>query len=126
MFRIVPQLTVTDIQRSIRFYVEQLGFTVTLEDPPGSPAFVSLEREDVALFLVSDSAQDDPGATSGAAGRRGNGIRLYFEVDDAAELQAALRRKRVANLGELTFNEAEQYTEFRLLDPDGYDLGVYS
>jgi catechol 2,3-dioxygenase-like lactoylglutathione lyase family enzyme len=126
MFRIVPQLSVTDIRRSVRFYVERLGFAVSVEDPPGDPSFVSLEREEAALFLVSDAARDDPFSPAGGAGWRGTGIRLYFEVDDAAELHAALRRGGVEGLGELTFNEEEQYTEFRLRDPDGYELGVYS
>lgn len=126
MFRIVPQLTVHDIQASVRFYTERLGFAVNVSDPPEAPEFVSLEREDATLFLVSESSRSEGLQQDLTANRRGVGVRIYLEVDDAAILYQALKTAGAQINRELTTNEEEQYTEFSLLDPDGYEIGIYS
>jgi lactoylglutathione lyase len=127
MLRVVPQLVVADISRSVGFYSNILGFEVSTEDPPGAPEFVSLECEDACLFLVSEASRDDQTLVDDLrVGKRGVGIRLYFEVDDAPALYEHLRLTGVEMLRPLTCNEAEDYSEFLLADPDGYEIGIYS
>jgi predicted enzyme related to lactoylglutathione lyase len=127
MFRIVPQLTVKDIERSVAFYTNYVGFAVSVLDTPEEPVFASLEREDATLFLVSEgSREEDYQVEDLGANKRGVGVRLYLEVDDARVLYDSMRAAGLVILRELTVNEAEDYTEFSLLDPDGYEIGVYS
>ena len=127
MFRVVPQLTVADMGRSVQFYSERFGFTVTMQDPPDSPVFAALEREDVSLFLVSESSRDEPYQVEDLAKhKRGVGVRLYFEVDDARKVYEALIAADAIVLRELAYNDREDYTEFSVADPDGYEIGVYS
>lgn len=127
MFRIVPQLTVRDMARAIAFYTEHLGFTATLLDPPDDPEFASLEQEEASLFLVSEASREEPHQREDlAAHKRGVGVRLYLEVDDARAVYEALRAANIPILRDIAYNETEEYTEFSLLDPDGYEIGVYS
>jgi hypothetical protein len=58
--------------------------------------------------------------------KRGVGVRIYFEVDDAKEVYAALKAANVPILRDIAHNEEENYTEFSFQDPDGYEIGVYS
>jgi catechol 2,3-dioxygenase-like lactoylglutathione lyase family enzyme len=127
MFRIVPQLTVSDVARSVAFYTEHLGFTIGQEDPPGEPDFVSLDREEASLFLVSqDSREEQYQIDDLAAHKRGVGVKLFLEVDSASLVCERLRSAGVPILRELARSEAEDYAEFAVVDPDGYEIGIYS
>ena len=127
MFGIVPQLTVIDVRKSVEFYRERFGFRVTHLDPPEEPVFAALEREDSTLFLVSEGSREEPYQVEDLKlHKRGVGVRLYFEVDDARVVYNTLNASGVEILREIAINEEEQYTEFSLLDPDGYEIGVYS
>lgn len=127
MFRVVPQLTVKDITLAREFYTSHLGFSVTQEDPAGAAEFVALEREEVALFLVSQASREEPAQVQDLArNKRGVGVRLYFEVDDARQTHDTLRSAGVTINRELTYSQEEDYTEFSILDPDGYEIGIYS
>ena len=127
MFGIVPQLTVRDVKRSVEFYVERFGFRATHLDPPDEPVFAALEREDSNLFLVSEGSREEPYQVEDIkANKRGVGVRVYFEVDDARVVYNDLKSSGVEILREIATNEEEEYTEFSLLDPDGYEVGVYS
>jgi uncharacterized glyoxalase superfamily protein PhnB len=127
VFRIVPQLTVKDVKASAEFYEKRLGFEVTVLDPPGAPIFAALEREDASLFLVSEASREEQYQIDDlAANKRGVGVRLYLEVDDARPVYEALRNTGVEIVREIAYNEREDYTEFSFVDPDGYEIGVYS
>lgn len=127
MFRIVPQLTVRDVHRSVAFYTGYFGFNVTHEDPPSAPDFVLLEREEASLFLVSEASREEQYQMEELqANKRGVGVRLYLEVDNAQELYNRLKSAGVDILRDITYNEEEDYTEFSLRDPDGYEIGIYS
>jgi catechol 2,3-dioxygenase-like lactoylglutathione lyase family enzyme len=127
MFQIIPQLTVQDLSRSVEFYTQRLGFTAALSDPPEAPVFVMLEREESRLFLVSEDSREETYQRDDLAGnKRGVGVRLYLEVDDAQALYHALKEAGVSLLRELAYNEREDYTEFSCSDPDGYEIGIYS
>jgi catechol 2,3-dioxygenase-like lactoylglutathione lyase family enzyme len=127
MFRIIPQLTVSDIAQSVAFYQRHLGFRVTLADPEETPEFVQMEREDVSLFLVTGASREEAYQQETLKhNARGVGIRLYFEVDNARAVYDALQKAGVPILREIEHNEQEDYTEFSCADPDGYEIGVYS
>jgi predicted enzyme related to lactoylglutathione lyase len=127
VFRIVPQLTVKDVKASAEFYEKRLGFSPTVLDPPEQPIFAALEREEASLFLVSEGSREEQYQIDDlAANKRGVGVRLYFEVDDAQVVYDALRQTGVQIVREIAYNEREDYTEFSFVDPDGYEIGVYS
>src|SRR6266704_916441 len=92
MFGIVPQLTVSDVRRSVEFYRDRFGFRVTHLDPPEEPVFAALEREDSSLFLVSEGSREEPYQVEDLKlNKRGVGVRIYFEVDDAKVVYTSLK-----------------------------------
>ena len=126
MFRIIPELTVDDMQRAMDFYCGILNFQVSMQDEEGNTNFVSLEKEDASLFLVTEDSRVETKREAVKHNKRGVGVRLYFEVEDAGALHEELKTRELAGLGELSYNKNEDYTEFTLTDPDGYCLGFYS
>jgi catechol 2,3-dioxygenase-like lactoylglutathione lyase family enzyme len=83
---------VNDIDASIAFYTQRLGFRVELKPGSGS-GFVALSRGDLRLFLNTPTG---PGGASQAMpdGRRpepGGWNRILLTVDDLASTVASLR-----------------------------------
>jgi len=127
MFRVIPQLTVQNVILSNEFYVANLGFTVDVLDPLDAPVFASLTREDANIFLVSKESRNDAGKIEDLEiYKAGVGVKLFFEVDDAKLLYDELRSRSVKIGKELSYNSDEDYTEFSIYDPDGYEIGIYS
>jgi predicted enzyme related to lactoylglutathione lyase len=120
LIRVIPQLIVNDIAKSRSFYEKRLGMSATLVDPPKSPKFITMEKDDATLFLITQD-EDSP-----EPGKRGVGVRIYFEVDDAKALFEQFKNAGVKIIRDLRYNEHEDYTEFVAADPDGYEIGVYS
>lgn len=85
---LVPELYVSDIGRSLRFYTGMLGFAVLYDRP--EERFAYLDREGAALMLDQPA---DPGRMWLAGPLEppyGRGINLQIEVADIAPLHAAV------------------------------------
>jgi len=114
-------LYVRDVDRSVAFYTEALGFRV-LVTMPGRAAFLQAEGStndhDLGLFALGDGAADSP------AGRGAVGLyHLAWEVDTLAELEriAGVLRERDALVG------ASDHGSTKALyahDPDGLEFEV--
>jgi catechol 2,3-dioxygenase-like lactoylglutathione lyase family enzyme len=112
--RVLPCLLVSDMRRSLDFYIETLGFTQTGYYPIESePIRTEVRRDDVAIVLYSEArrGQDLPPAFTGA---------LYLFPEDIDPLAEELR-------GKVPFAWGPEETdfgirEFAVRDPDGYTL----
>ena len=84
---LVPTLTVNDLQRSLKFYRDRLGFTVSEEMKDGDKLMgVMLQAGEFTVGL----AQDD--FAKGRDRVKGVGTRLYLETDhDLAGLARQLK-----------------------------------
>jgi len=110
-----PLLYVTDIDRSVAFYCNQLGFALTESwRPHDKLCWCRLERGGAALMLQLACDEDGP------ASERGRGVVFYFLCVDAnaihAEFTAAglpLKPPEVAFYG---------MNQLSVTDPDGYSL----
>lgn len=124
----MPQLTVRHIEASVKFYEEILGFEATLRDPETDPIFVMLENGEASLYLVSEDSREEIYQLQQlkAGDARGTGVRIYFEVENAEAVYRLAQDRGVPVLRALTYNEREDYTDFSIADPDGYEVGVYS
>lgn len=128
MSSVTPHLWVEDMQRSIAFYRDVLGFTVRRAEPAEAPTFASLERGGHALML---SPFDEPfgswkmvplaGKRRGAPGA----VSFYIEAGDdiAGEEQRALAAGAtvVDPLAEKPWGQRE----FTVADPDGFWWAVW-
>ena len=116
--KLTPNLIVSNVDRSIAFYRDVLGFTVAQTVPDASPfVFASVQSGPVEIFF---NAPEPALAEYPAFKDRpiGGTLTLFIEVERVAEAYASLKdRVKVV----MPF-EKKWYgvTEFAFTDPDGY------
>jgi len=104
-------LSVTDLDRAIRFYSEWLGFTLRMR----SPRSAYLEAGTLWLALVFDAeARHNPSAEYSHAA-------LSLAASELPLLAEKLRRA-----GVVEWREADNCDSFYFLDPDGHKLELHS
>ena len=118
---LAASLTVNDLQKSIAWYRDVVGFIVEQEygEPGGTPRAASIKAGTVALLL----AQDD-----GAKGKdrvKGEGCSLQITTAQNIDELAALIQERGGVL-ESEPHDAWGARVFRLKDPDGFKLVISS
>jgi uncharacterized glyoxalase superfamily protein PhnB len=116
---LMPSLTVNDLQRSIHFYTEGLGFKVSEEmKEEGEVTGVMLEAGSAHVGLTQDDF---------AKGRdrvKGVGMRLYFETEQ--NLDALARQAKAAGVkldhgpGPLPWGPVA----ITATDPDGFKVTI--
>ena len=116
--KLTPNLIVSNVERSLVFYRDVLGFRVEATVPDASPyVFASVQSGPVEIFL---NAPEPAIAEYPAFKDRpiGGTLTLFIEVVDIAGAHASLR-DRVRIVMPL---EKKWYgvTEFAFEDPDGY------
>ena len=114
-------LYVRDVDRSVAFYREVLGFRVQMERP-GQAAFLqapdSTNDHDVGLFAIGDDAADSP------AGRGTVGLyHLGWEVGTLSELEE-LARRLVAVGAYVGATDHGTSKSIYARDPDGLEFEV--
>lgn len=119
----IPALAVEDIERSIRFYVDVLGFEEQFRLPgeDGTLVHGSVGRGDASIMF----GQRDPN-NEHDAGPVGKGVALYADVADDEDVDAYFQR--VKDAGATVVQEpTDQFWGHRdwiITDPDGYMLWI--
>jgi len=114
---------VENVARSFRWYQSLFG------QPASNPAhdyFGQIHDSDgtVLLCLHQWSAHDHPTLASPETAEPGNGLLLFFRVDDFDETLKRARRMVAELEEEPNINPATGTLEFALRDPDGYYVMV--
>ncbi len=120
---LIPELTVTDLERTKAFYVGVLGFRVEYERPEDRFAFLSLEGNQ--MMFEQENGHWSVGALEPPFGR---GVNFEMTVSDVDALY-----RLVLDAGITPFREIETHRyrdggayivqkEFLVQDPDGYLL----
>jgi catechol 2,3-dioxygenase-like lactoylglutathione lyase family enzyme len=114
---------VGDVPSSLKWYQALFGQPITA---PAHDYFGQILDSDgtVLLCLHEWGAHEHPSLTSPAAGTPGNGLLLFFRVDD---FDLALERARSLATRfeeEPHVNPNTQTKEFSLRDPDGYYITI--
>lgn len=118
----VPFFQVADMQTSVQFYVEGLGFTIAQKwIDEGKLRWCWLEREGAALMLQEFASEGAPARRT--EGNRGAGLTLYFICDDALAIYREIRARGI-NASRPMVGNGMWVTE--LADPDGYKLAFES
>lgn len=114
---------VADVARSFAWYQSLFGQAST---PPAHPYFGQLVDADgtVLLCLHQWGAHEHPTLTSPDLAPPGNGLLLFFRVDDFSASLARARALVSALEVEPQVNPATGTREFALRDPDGYYVMV--
>jgi uncharacterized glyoxalase superfamily protein PhnB len=108
---VIPQLRITQAERSLGFYLQGLGFRVDWEHrfEPGFPVFMQLTREGQTLFLTEHTGDCEVGGA------------VYFIVPSAPACLAEFERNGIRPTTPLT-DMPWGTQEFLLTDPDGNRL----
>jgi len=118
----VPFFMVNDIEASLRFYVDGLGFTKTIEwVPEGKLEWCCLELGGVALML-QEFRKSVQGA-SVRAQKLGVGVSICFICKDAVALYREFKARGVETKRPFVGNRMWVTS---LVDPDGYRLDFES
>jgi catechol 2,3-dioxygenase-like lactoylglutathione lyase family enzyme len=130
MSRLIPELDVSDLDRSLTFYVDVVGFRVVYDRPEERFAFLDL---DGARLMLEEAA--GPGRRFHAAPLErpyGRGVNFQIEV---ANVVALVERVRKAGFDPIIPIEERWYRrdeielgnrQFVVGDPDGYLLRFFS
>jgi catechol 2,3-dioxygenase-like lactoylglutathione lyase family enzyme len=116
---------VGDVAASFRWYQSLLGIPATT---PAHDYFGQILDADgtVLLCLHAWGAHDHPSLTSADSATPGNGLLLFFRVDDFADALTRARALVSALAEEPQVNPATGTQEFALRDPDGYYVMISS
>ncbi|HEV2532988.1 VOC family protein [Phenylobacterium sp.] len=126
---LVPELDVRDLDRSLAFYVEVLGFRIAHQRP--EEGFAYLERDGAELMLETAQGPGRRFRTAALEPPFGRGMNLQIRVADAPGLLASL-----AAAGRLPLIPLETRwyraghvelgnRQFVVADPDGYLLRFF-
>jgi glyoxylase I family protein len=117
---VCPLLQVFDMQRSLRFYSDVLGFEVTQSSAPNDE-WALLERDDAALMLnTAYEADSRPAAPDPARIAAHVDAALFFGCPDVDGAYAQLRARGID--AEPPKVQSYGMKQLYLKDPDGYQL----
>jgi uncharacterized glyoxalase superfamily protein PhnB len=114
-------LTVQDVQRSLAWYVDVMGFTVHQRHERGGTLFaVSLRAGDVKILITQDDG------SKGADRVKGDGFSLMITTDQSVDEIAAAVRKAGGAIDTEPVDTPWGARMFRLRDPDGFKYTISS
>lgn len=120
---LVPELTCSDFERSLDFYVNMLGFDIAYDRPEHRFAFLAMGQ--AQIMLAQDNGNWSTGELEPPYGR---GINLQITVDDVHGIEKRLVERQVTLFRPMTesryrVGDTERVIhEFLVQDPDGYLL----
>jgi uncharacterized glyoxalase superfamily protein PhnB len=121
---VTPNLIVSDIDRSLAFYRDVLGFSVTATVPDAAPfVFAWVQRDDVSVFLNTAGSVKE--SLPHLAGRQVGGTNTMFMVIEAETPAAGIDAlfDSVKAKARVVMPPKDQFygmREFGIEDPDGY------
>jgi predicted enzyme related to lactoylglutathione lyase len=111
-------LLVSDVDRSVEYYRDRLGFTCEIYGDP--PDFI-VARRDEAIILMA--LCDDPERIVPNWRIVDNVWNVYIRVDDVEAIYAEVQR-RGAPIDYTIYDAPSGFREFGVQDPDGHDIGI--
>jgi catechol 2,3-dioxygenase-like lactoylglutathione lyase family enzyme len=122
-----PMLEVRDVDASVAFYTDALGFSVIAsiddEADPGAKVWASLEKDAVRLMVTRLHTHDDEGTPDHDHDHPHDPTltgALYFTVDDVDALALDLGGKVQLDYGPV--DQPYGMRDLGVSDPDGYFL----
>ena len=111
-----PILPVRDVQSSVAFYRDRLGFHVSFRDCTAPETYVGVRRGGVELHLQYQRDQDMP---------KPGTIVIRIVVDSPDAVFEEFRQRDVADDGTVLEDKPWGTREFTIKDPNGHRLTFY-
>ncbi len=124
---LIPELSVSDLKKSLHFYVDILGFVIEYERPEEQFAYLSFQGSQLMLDQDSNNPKS-PFSVGELKYPRGGGMHLQIDIDSLTPLLASLKKNKYPLKNPPTdywFRQDEKYIGMRgilIMDPDGYLL----
>jgi uncharacterized glyoxalase superfamily protein PhnB len=120
--KVTPNLIVADMEKSLAFYRDVLGFTVSQSVPDKSPfVFAWITRSGADIFL-NQHMPPQAGQPDLFAGKQiGGTLSMYLAMDGIEDLLKAVEAHRI-KIAMPLHTEFYGMKEFAVFDPDGYLL----
>ena len=116
-----PSFTVNDLQRSLAFYRDVLGFTEKERwERDGALHGVELVAGSVSLFVAQDDWQ------KGRDRVKGQGFRIYCDTAQDIDALARQVQERGGTLAEEPKDQPWGGRDFAVVDPDGFKITIAS
>jgi len=125
--KLIPELAVSNLEASLKFYINILGFKREYERKENKFVFLSFEGSQIMLD-EGNNKEDSPWYTGKLEYPRGRGIHFQFEVEDIKPLIDALEKNNYElkeEPKEYWFRKDDKLIGmkgFLVQDPDGYLL----
>ena len=116
---VTPSLTVNDLQASIAWYRDVLGFTVAEEYQRDGKVMGVRLIAGAATFLLG---QDD--FAKGRDRQKGVGFRLFCETAQDVDQLAAAIKARGGKLSQEPTDQPWGARDFAVVDPDGFNISI--
>ena len=114
----VPFFGVTDMEKSLDFYVRGLGFTLKHQwTPRGKIEWCWLTRDGVSLMLQEPRSETDPLRNSSQT--KAFGVNICVQCEDALALYREFKARHLPVTEPFVGNNM---WVFKVRDPDGYPL----
>jgi catechol 2,3-dioxygenase-like lactoylglutathione lyase family enzyme len=121
--KLIPELSVSDLEKSIHFYVTILGFKIEYKRDENAFIFLSFNESQLMIEKINNNWK-----TGNLEYPFGRGINFQIEVDDISILLINLRKNNYPIFLAPEDNwyrvddELKGNREFLVQDPDGYLL----
>jgi catechol 2,3-dioxygenase-like lactoylglutathione lyase family enzyme len=113
---ISPVLLVSDLERSLAYYRDRLGFQCDAFGEP--PDFATAERDGATIMLALCEEPSRIVPNWRVVDKIWN---AYIRVDDVESIYAEVQ-ERGAGIDYTIYNAPSGFREFGVQDPDGYDI----
>lgn len=123
--KLIPELSVTNLEQSLKFYIDTIGFKIEYQRIENKFVFISLDK---TQFMLQEIVKDDKWDIGELKYPFGNGVNFQIEVDNVEKLYNSLKENGYKLAFEMEENWYRQddkllgNKEFLVQDPDGYLL----
>lgn len=126
---LVPELLVSDLKKSLSFYLDILGFRIIVGS--AEEQYVHIKRENAEIMLEQIGGKWHNWVSKDLEYPLGRGINLRIEVENAGSLHEILTKNGVSifiPMEEKWYRHGKEEfgnRQFGVQDPDGYLLRIY-
>jgi len=123
--KLIPELSVSNLNESLKFYVNSIGFKIEYQRPENKFVFISYQG---TQFMLQELEENEKWSIGELKHPYGNGVNFQIEVSNVEKIYDALKTSGY----KITFDIEENWyrqdnkllgnKEFLIQDPDGYLL----
>lgn len=123
--KLIPELSVSNLNESLKFYVNSIGFKIEYQRPENKFVFISYQG---TQFMLQELEENEKWSIGELKHPYGNGVNFQIEVSNVEKIHDALKTSRYKIAFDIEENWYRQDNkllgnkEFLIQDPDGYLL----